>query len=177
VKLHVHQPCLKALGTNTCTIFVSCIHSQAKAIGWILKTKWFICPWSIQNRAGTLRTLLQYQLGSHYIPSPYKNSRLFAKVSPPPSLCPHYSIWLGSLQRVWNTLHSLMLCVLKIVWDFLHQNIIETVKSEILILQEPLNSHFHWCMAVKWLAHWIIIIHIWGLVYRRQAHLEVGWGW
>jgi hypothetical protein len=24
------------------------------ARGWILKTKWCICPWSIQNRAGTL---------------------------------------------------------------------------------------------------------------------------
>jgi hypothetical protein len=31
------------------TIFDSCIHPQAEALGWILKTKWFICPWSSQN--------------------------------------------------------------------------------------------------------------------------------
>jgi hypothetical protein len=34
---------------------------------------------------------------------------------------------------------------------------------------------FSWCVVVKWLAHWIIIIHIQGLACRCQAHLEVGW--
>jgi hypothetical protein len=31
------------------TIFDSCIHPRAEALGWILKTKWFICPWSSQS--------------------------------------------------------------------------------------------------------------------------------
>jgi hypothetical protein len=30
------------------------IRPRAEALGWILKTKWCICPQSIQNRAGTL---------------------------------------------------------------------------------------------------------------------------
>jgi hypothetical protein len=29
------------------TIFVSRIHPWAEALGWILKTKWRICPWSM----------------------------------------------------------------------------------------------------------------------------------
>jgi hypothetical protein len=36
------------------TIFVLRIRPRAEALGWILKTKWCICPRSIQNRAGTL---------------------------------------------------------------------------------------------------------------------------
>jgi hypothetical protein len=36
------------------TMFVSRIHPRAEACRQILKTKWCICPWSIQNRAGTL---------------------------------------------------------------------------------------------------------------------------
>jgi hypothetical protein len=45
---------LKDLGTNTPFLSHVAIHPWAEALGWILKTKWCICPGSIPNRAGTL---------------------------------------------------------------------------------------------------------------------------
>ncbi len=56
MKLHVQPPALFESPRDKYTIFVTCIHPWAEALGWILKIKWCICPRSIQNRAGTLST-------------------------------------------------------------------------------------------------------------------------
>jgi hypothetical protein len=54
-----HPPALFESPRDKYTIFVvSRIHPQAEALRRILKTKWCICPWSIQNRAGTLSSTI-----------------------------------------------------------------------------------------------------------------------
>jgi hypothetical protein len=42
------------LTVTSAPLMASHRHPQAEALGQILKTKWCICPQSIQNRAGTL---------------------------------------------------------------------------------------------------------------------------
>jgi hypothetical protein len=44
-----HPPTLFESPWDKYTIFVSCIHPWAEALGRILKTKWCICPRSIQK--------------------------------------------------------------------------------------------------------------------------------